>query len=333
MEYNSTLPKEAKMPDTIRLIGGTANPAFTQKIFDLFQKQSVKSNIVKAEIGHFPDGETRVQIKETVRGYHLYVVQPTCPPVNDNLMELCAILDALKRASAATITAVIPYYGYARQERKELPRVPISAKLVARFIEIAGADRVVAMDLHSAAIQGFFEIPVDNLHSYPVIAENLGESLSRPETVIVSPDVGGTVRARMLAEHIGAELAIIEKRRNQDSGELELFRIIGDVKDKRTVLYDDIIASGTSLIRAADLLHEAGASEVWAAATHGVLSGTAVQDIKGSRIRSVAVTDTIPAQQKEGPKFFRVSVAGVFADAIRRIHENRSVSAIFTDRN
>ncbi len=185
------------------------------------------------------------------------------------------------------------------------------------------------MDLHAAAIQGFFEIPVDNLHAYPVIAKNLGESLTRPDTVIVSPDVGGTVRARMLAEHIGAELAIIEKRRDQSSGELEFFRVIGDVEGKIAILYDDIIASGKTLIRAADLLHEAGASEVRAAAIHGVLTGTAVQDIENSRIRSTTITDTIPARQKEGPKFSRVSVADVFADAIRRIHENRSVSAIF----
>jgi len=317
------------MPDTIRLISGTANPEFTQRILDSLQEQSVKSKIVETDIGHFPDGETKVRIRETVRGCHLYVIQATCPPVNDNLIELCAILDALKRASAATKTAVIPYYGYARQERKELPRVPISAKMVAMFIEAVGADRVIAMDLHAAAIQGFFEIPVDNLHAYPVIAKNLGESLTRPDTVIVSPDVGGTVRARMLAEHIGAELAIIEKRRDQSSGELESFRVIGDVEGKITILHDDIIASGTTLIRAADLLHEAGASEVWATATHGVLTGTAVQAITNSRIRSITVTDTIPAQQEEGSKFFRVSVASVFADAIRRIHENRSVSAIF----
>jgi len=320
------------MPDTIRLISGTANPAFTQKIFDLFQKESVKSRIVEAEIGHFPDGETRVRIKETVRGYHLYVVQPTCPPVNDNLIELCAILDALKRASAKTKTAVIPYYGYARQERKGMPRVPISAKMVASFIEIAGADRVVSMDLHAAAIQGFFEIPVDNLYAYPVIAKNLKRSLNLPETVIVSPDIGGTVRARMLAEHIGAGLAIIEKRRNQDSEELDFFQVIGDVKGKKTIVYDDIAASGTTLIRAADLLEDAGASEVRAAVTHGVLSGTAVRDIDKSRIKAITITDTIAPRQEEGPKFFRVSVAGVFADAIRRIHENRSVSAIFNQR-
>ncbi|MBU3918443.1 ribose-phosphate pyrophosphokinase [Patescibacteria group bacterium] len=320
------------MPDAIRLISGTANPAFTQSIFEHLQEQSVDSKIVDAEIGHFSDGETRVQIKDTVRGYRLYVVQPTCPPVNDNLMELCAILDALKRASAATITAVVPYYGYSRQERKGMPRVPINAKMVARFIEIAGAHRVVAMDFHAPAIQGFFEIPVDNLYAYPVLAENLKKSLSGQDTVIVSPDIGGTSRARMLAEYIGAELAIIEKRRSEDSGDIKLFKVIGDVDGKKAILCDDIVASGKSLIRAADLLDQAGASEVWAAATHGVLCGNAVQDIDESRIKSIVITDTIAPKQEEGPKFFRASVAGVFADTIRRIHENRSVSDIFNHK-
>jgi len=321
------------MPDTIRLISGTANPAFTQKIFDLFQKESVKSRIVETEIGHFPDGETRVRIKETVRGYRIYVVQPTCPPVNDNLMELLVLIDALCRASVQEVIAVIPYYGYARQDRKQTGRVPISARLVANLIEEAGADRALMMDLHAGQIQGFFNIPVDNLPSYPVLAENLGESLNQPETVIVSPDVGGTVRARMLAEYIGAGLATIEKRRSEDSGDIELFSVIGDVKGKKAVLCDDIIASGRSLIGAANLLlDQAGASEVWTVATHGVLSGTAVQDIKKSQIKAITITDTIAPRQKEGPKFCRVSVASVFADAIKRIHEHRSVSAMFDHR-
>lgn len=320
------------MPDTIRLISGSANRDFAKEILETLRGQSVKSKMVQTEINHFPDGETKVQIQETVRGYNIYVIQPTSPPVNDNLMELCLILDALKRASAKNITAVIPYYGYSRQERKIEARTPISAKLAAIFIENAGADRVVLMDIHAGATQGFFEIPVDNLYAHPIFGQALIQNkLIGPETVIVSPDIGGTGRARKLAEYTQVPLAIIEKRRDPRTGKLELFNIIGEVKSKRAILYDDIAASGKSLIRAATLLSKAGAIEVRAAATHGVLCGSAVRDIQKSRLKSLMLTNTIAPRPriKESPKIIKISAAIAFAEAIRRIHENRSVSSLF----
>ncbi len=324
------------MPDTIRLISGSANPGFAEEILATLQRKSVKSKMVQTKIGHFPDGETKIQIQETVRGYSVYVIQPTSPPVNDNLMELCLILDALKRASAKNITAVIPYYGYSRQERKVEPRTPVSAKLAAIFIENAGAKRVVLMDIHAGATQGFFEIPVDNLYAHPIFAQALIQNnLINSKTVIVSPDIGGTQRARKLAEYLQVPLAIIEKRRNPSTGKLKLFNLIGDVKGKKAILYDDIAASGKSLIRAATLLSKAGAVEVRAAVTHGVLCGSAVRDIQKSRLKSLMLTNTIAPKPRvrEGSKITRISAARAFAEAIRRIHENRSVSSLFQEQS
>ncbi len=319
------------MPNVIRLISGTANPAFTEEILKILQKQSIESKIVKADIGHFPDGETKVKIQETVRGYKTYVIQPTCPPVNDNLIELCLILDALKRASASNITAVIPYFGYSRQERKAEARVPISAKLAASYIEKAGANRVVTMDIHAGATQGFFEIPVDNLFAYPIFAKALSKlKLLTPKTVIVSPDIGGTERARELAEYTGLDLATIEKRRSKETGKVKTLKLIGNVKNKKTILCDDIVASGKSLIKAAILLKKAGAIEIRAVATHGVMCSSATRDIKRSQIKSLILTNTIASRPrtKENPKIIRISAAGVFTEAIRRIHENRSISSM-----
>jgi len=321
------------MPDTIRLISGTANPAFAKGIDNYLQKQSVKSRVIKADISAFPDGETRVQIRETIRGYNVYVVQPTCPPVNDNLMELCAIIDALKRASVQRITAVIPYLGYARQEKKDRPRVPITAKLAAQFIEIAGANKIVTMDLHSPAIQGFFNIPVDDLLAGPVLTryfkEKLGSKIKK--AVIVSPDVGGTARARAVAQRLKVPLAIIEKRRDSDTNEPDMYHLVGDVKNKIAIFIDDIISTGGTLITGVDFLQDHGAKEIYAGATHGIFAGKAISLIENSHLEKVVVTDTIPLPREKSNKIDQVSVVEIFADVIRRIHENRSVSAIFLE--
>lgn len=318
------------MPDRIRLLSGTANPRFSEGILQTLEAQSVKTRIVPAEISRFPDGEVNVQILETVRGYDIYVVQPTCPPVDQNLMELCVVIDALKRASAQTIIAVIPYFGYARQERKAKPRVPITAKLVADFIEAAGAHRVVTMDLHAGAIQGFFNIPVDNLSPAPIIArylKNKFQNISQ-DFVIVSADFGSTERARFMAAMIPAHLALIEKRRDPATGKIETSNLIGDVKGKSALIVDDILSTGTTLAKDAAFLVENGAREVWAAITHGVFAG-AMQTIEESALKGVFVTNTIPPSAETSPKVAYISATEMFADVIRRINEKLSVSAIF----
>jgi ribose-phosphate pyrophosphokinase len=271
-----------------------------------------------------------VEIGENVRGRDVYVVQSTCAPTNDNLMELLVITDALKRASAATITAVIPYYGYARQDRKAAPRTPITAKLVADLITTAGVNRVVTVDLHAGQIQGFFNIPVDNLYAAPVILDYLKDRFSGEQVVMVSPDAGGTERARAFAKRLEYSLAVIDKRRTGPNV-AEVMHLIGDVRDKIAIILDDMIDTAGTLTQAAKALKANGAKAIYACATHGVLSGPAIERINASDIEEVVLTDTIPVATGDAitTKIRTLSVADLLAEAIRRIHEDESVSSLF----
>jgi ribose-phosphate pyrophosphokinase len=278
----------------------------------------------------FSDGEHYVQIDENVRGADVFIIQPTCPPsVNDHLMELLIMLDAFKRSSADRITAVLPYYGYARQDRKDKPRVPITAKLAADLISKAGADRVLTLDLHAAQIQGFFNIPVDHLFAAPVIVGYL-KSLELEDLTIVSPDAGGVERARAYAKRVGASLAIIDKRRFAKN-QTEVMHIIGDVEGRNVFIVDDIIDTAGTLIHSVQALHEKGARSISAACTHAVLSGPAIQRINGSVLTQVVTTNSIPTQEKEAdcPKLKTLSVGPLLAEAIKRIHQEDSVSSLF----
>ena len=283
-----------------------------------------------ARVKTFSDGEVLVEIGENVRGRDVYVVQSTCAPTNNNLMELLVMTDALKRASAATITAVIPYYGYARQDRKAAPRTPISAKLVADLVTTAGVDRVVTIDLHAAQIQGFFNIPVDNLYAAPVILSHLKERFAGQELVMVSPDAGGTERARAFAKRLECPMAVIDKRRT-GTNVAEVMHLIGDVSGKTAIILDDMIDTAGTLTQAAGALKQNGASAIFACATHGVLSGPAIDRINGSVIEEILLTDTIPLGEKaeRTSKIKVLTVAGLLAEAIRRIHEDESVSSLF----
>ncbi len=284
-----------------------------------------------AEVGAFSDGENFVSIYETVRGSDVFVVQSTCSPVNDNLMEMLIIIDALKRASAGRITAVVPYFGYARQDRKTKPRDPISAKLVANLITRAGADRVLTMDLHASQIQGFFDIPVDNLLGNPIFTEYFHARFAdQDDVMVVSPDVGSVARARAFAQKLGMSLAIVDKRR-QKANSSEVMNIIGEVKGKRVILFDDMVDTGGSLCGAAQALVElGGATKVYACASHGVLSGPAVERIEKSVIEEVIFLDTVPPRPGVNcSKIKYLSVAHLFAEAIERIYEEISVSKLF----
>ena len=277
----------------------------------------------------FSDGEVFVEVEENVRGTDVFVIQSTCPPVNHNIMELLIMIDALKRASSRRITAVIPYYGYARQDRKVAPRVPISAKLVADLITAAGANRVLSMDLHAGQIQGFFNIPFDHLFAAPVLLEYI-RSNYQDDLVIVSPDAGGVERARAFAKRLEVSLAIIDKRR-EGINEARAMNIIGEVQGKRALILDDMIDTAGTLTQAAEALLARGAREVYAACTHPVLSGPAMERIEASRINEVVVTNTIPLghRAKACGKIRQLSVAGLLAEAIERIHDERSVSSLF----
>ncbi|UUX51267.1 ribose-phosphate pyrophosphokinase [Nisaea acidiphila] len=286
--------------------------------------------LTKADIRRFSDMEVFVEIQENVRGEDVFVIQPTSYPANDNLMELLVTLDALKRASARRITAVIPYYGYARQDRKSGSRTPISAKLVANLITTAGADRVLTIDLHAGQIQGFFDIPTDNLFAAPVFHKDITERYGDEQITIVSPDVGGVVRARALAKPLNADLAIIDKRRER-AGVSEVMNIIGDVKDKRCILVDDIVDSGGTLCNAAEALMESGAVSVDAYITHGVLSGGAVARVTSSPLQSLVTTDSIASTEavRVARNIRQLSVAPLLGESIRRVAEERSVSSLF----
>ena len=313
------------MEDRIRIFCGNSNPELAKKICD-----SLGLTLGVAKVKTFSDGEIMVEIGENVRGRDVYVIQSTCNPTNNNLMELLIMMDALKRASAATITAVIPYYGYARQDRKAAPRTPITSKLVADLITTSGTDRVVTVDLHAGQIQGFFNIPVDNLYAAPVILEHLRKRFAGEELVMVSPDAGGTERARAFAKRLGCTLAVIDKRRTAPNV-AEVMHLIGDVRDKAAIILDDMIDTAGTLTHAAAALKAHGAKSIYACATHGVLSGPAIERINASAIEEILITDTIPLGDKVAStdKIKVLSVADLLAEAIRRIHEDESVSSLF----
>jgi ribose-phosphate pyrophosphokinase len=286
--------------------------------------------LTKASVRRFSDMEVFVEIHENVRGEDVFVIQPTSYPANDNLMELLVTLDALKRSSARRVTAVVPYYGYARQDRKSAPRTPISAKLVANLITAAGADRVLTLDLHSGQIQGFFDIPTDNLYASPVLVKDIREHHARQDLVIVSPDVGGVLRARDIARRLDADLVIIDKRRER-AGVSEVVNIIGEVAGRRCILVDDIVDTAGTLCNAAVALTDAGASAVYAYVTHGVLSGDAVERVKASPIKMLVITDSIVATEavRAARNIRQLTIAPLMAEAIQRISEERSVSSLF----
>jgi len=283
----------------------------------------------KATLYNFSDGENYCQIEENVRGADVFVIQPTGPPVNEHLMELLILIDAFKRSSASRITAVIPYYGYARQDRKDKPRVPITSKLVADLLTAAGANRILTMDLHAPQIQGFFDIPVDHLFAAPVVIEHF-QKMKIPDIILVSPDAGGVERARAFAKRLGAGLAIVDKRRFAKN-ETEVMNIIGDVEGKNALILDDIIDTAGTLIKTAEALTKAGVKKVYAAGIHAVLSGPATERINSAPLERVVVTDTMPLDGKiaQCPKLIPLSVAGLLGEAIRRIHEGASVSSLF----
>jgi len=286
--------------------------------------------LVNAEVKRFSDMEVFVEVKENVRGEDMFVIQSTSYPANDNLMELLVTLDALRRASAKRVTAVIPYFGYARQDRKSGPRTPISAKLVANLITSAGADRVLTMDLHAGQIQGFFDIPTDNLFAAPVFVKDIKDRYSDVPTIVVSPDVGGVLRARAIARRINAGLAIIDKRREKP-GASEVMNIIGDVSKHHCILVDDIVDSGGTLCNAAEALISAGAISVDAYVTHGVLSGSAVSRVLNSPLKNLVTTNSIQATEpiKLASNIRQISIASILGEAIRRVHTESSVSSLF----
>ena len=292
--------------------------------------KALNSQLVKVDVKRFSDMEVFVEVQENVRGEDMFIIQSTSYPANDNLMELLVSLDALRRASARRITAVIPYYGYARQDRKSGPRTPISAKLVANLITKAGADRILTMDLHAGQIQGFFDIPTDNLFAAPVFVKDIEGRYKNKPVVIVSPDVGGVVRARAIARRINANLAIIDKRREK-AGLSEVMNIIGDVSNHHCIIVDDIIDSGGTICNAAQALIDVGALSVDAYVTHGVLSGSAVSNISNSPLTSLVTTDSIKATEalRISTNIRQISIAPIIGEAIRRVHTEQSVSSLF----
>src|SRR5690242_13170941 len=307
----------------MKLLAGNSNRPLAEAI-----GQYVKLPFTKAVVRRFADMEVFVEIQENVRGEDMFVVQSTSFPANENLMELLIIIDALKRASARRITAVLPYFGYARQDRKMGPRTPISAKLVANLITQAGANRVLTVDLHAGQIQGFFDIPTDNLFAMPVMVKDITEYLGSNLPMVVSPDVGGVVRARALARRLGTDLAIVDKRREK-AGESEVMNIIGDVEGQACVLIDDIVDSGGTLCNAAEALLKNGATEVYAYVVHGVLSGGAVARIRNSKLKSLVITDSIAqtAEVRACPNIRSISIAPLIGEAMRRINNEASVSS------
>jgi ribose-phosphate pyrophosphokinase len=312
--------------DELEIFTGTSNPALAREV-----AENLSVRLAQAEVGRFPDGEVMVEVRENVRGGDCFVIQSTCSPPNENLMELLLLTDALRRASAGRITAVIPYFGYARQDRKVAPRVPISAKLVADLITAAGAARVLTVDLHAGQIQGFFNIPVDNLYAMPVLVQYLRRRLDGQRVTVVSPDAGGVERARAFARRLNADLAIIDKRRQRASEVVEM-RLVGEVRDSVALLVDDMIDTAGTITEAAKVILAAEASEVIACATHPILSDPACERLNRSAIKELVTTNTIPLRPKsqaELPNLKVLTVGGLIAEAIRRIHNEESVSSLF----
>jgi ribose-phosphate pyrophosphokinase len=312
------------MHGELKIFGGRAHPELVREIGEY-----LNLDLGRIEAINFSDGEIFCQIDENVRGSDAYVVQPTCTPVSENLMELLILLDALKRSSASRVTAVIPYYGYARQDKKDRPRVPITAKLVADLISAAGADRILTMDLHASQIQGFFDVPVDHLFAAPVLLDAI-RKLDIPDLMIVSPDAGGVERARAIAKRLDAGLAIVDKRREAPN-QAKVMHIIGDVNQRSVMLIDDIIDTAGTLTSTVEALRENGAQRILAAGIHGVLSGPALERIDASPLEMVLVTNTTPLEEKlrKCDKLKPLSVAPLLGEAIRRIHEDSSVSSLF----
>ena len=309
----------------MKLLTGNSNKILSKNI-----AKYLKSKLVNSSIRKFSDGELYVEINENIRGNSIFIIQSISSPANDNLMELLLCIDALKRSSAKNITAVIPYFGYARQDRKVVPRTSISAKLVSNLITKAGADRVVTVDLHAGQIQGFFDIPVDNLFATPIFARHIRKKIKSKKIICVAPDVGGTERARALGKLLNVGLAIVDKRRPKP-GQSQVMNVIGDVKDKTCIIVDDIIDSGGTIVNAAKALKERGAKEVYVYITHGVLSGDAVKKIKSSVIKNLVITDTIDNGQKtQNVKNIEVlPISGLMGEAIKRISNSTSVSDLF----
>jgi ribose-phosphate pyrophosphokinase len=311
------------------LFTGNANPVLAQEI-----ATHLGVDLGRAMVGRFSDGEVSVEIRQNVRARDIFVVQPTCMPTNENLMELFIMVDALKRASARRITAVIPYFGYARQDRRpRSTRVPISAKVVANMLQTVGVERVLTMDLHADQIQGFFDIPVDNIYASPVLLSDL-KSRNYENLVVVSPDVGGVVRARALAKQLGCDLAIIDKRRPA-ANVSEVMHVIGEIEGRNCVIMDDMIDTAGTLVKAAEVLKERGAKRVYAYCTHPVFSGPAIDRLKNSRIDEVVITNTIPLSDsaKAAKNIRQLSVAFLFAETIRRISDGESVTSLFAEQN
>jgi ribose-phosphate pyrophosphokinase len=318
-----TLPMEGlRTLRGIKVFSGNANRPLAEDI-----ARYLDVPLGKAHVGRFADGEINVQIDENVRGVDCYLIQPTCRPTNENLMELLIMIDALRRASAGRITAVIPYYGYARADRKTQPRMPISSKLIANLIVEAGAQRVITMDLHAAQIQGFFDIPVDHLYAAPIILSYVKKKALK-NLVVVSPDVGGVERARAFAKRLNAQLVIIDKRRPRPN-EASVYNIIGDVKGKTCFILDDMVDTGGTLCKVADKIRENGASKVYAACVHGVLSGAAHELIAKSSLEEMILTDSIPVHALAGGKLTVLSIAPLLGEAIARNHQGKSISALF----
>ena len=311
--------------DKLKVISGTAHPHFGKAICSHLGIEPVA-----LQVGRFKDGEININIEESIRGADVFLIQPTCNPTNNNLMELLILIDACKRASAGRISAVVPYYGYARQDKKTKGRDPITAKLVANMMEVAGADRVLAMDLHVSQIQGFFDIPVDHLSGLSSIADYFRERSSLENTVVVSPDLGGVSRARRFAEHLNLPLSMIEKRRPKENVS-EVMNIIGEVEGKNCIIVDDMIDTAGTILNAAKALKEKGAKKIDITATHGVLSSPATKRILESIVEECVVTDTIPQEEKiqENSKLKVVPVSKRFSEVIQSIHKNKSVSLLF----
>ncbi|HRT62474.1 MAG TPA: ribose-phosphate pyrophosphokinase [Syntrophales bacterium] len=311
--------------ERMRIFSGNSNPKLARDIC-----ANLGVHLGRANVATFSDGEIRVEIDENVRGTDVFIIQSTCPPVNTHLMELLIMIDAMKRASADRITAIIPYYGYARQDRKVAPRAPITAKLVADLITAAGARRVLSMDLHAGQIQGFFNIPVDNLFATPILLDYMKKTHQGDETVIVSPDTGGVERARAFGKRLGANLAIIDKRR-EGPNESQVMNIVGNVGGRRVIILDDLIDTAGTIVHAAEALLNEGAKEISACCTHPVLSGPAIERIQGSVLKELIVTDTIPLHEKAKTcsKIKVLSVAGILSEAVKRIYYNDSVSSLF----